>query len=129
MAESYLLENGRIVDPSQQVDRQGRLLIHQGKIAAWDPSDDDLPDCVRVDCSGCILAPGLVDLATELGEPGLEEDETIESGTLAALAGGFTSIACSASTDPPIDTPAAVEFVRQKAARANRCRVHVIGCV
>jgi dihydroorotase len=70
-----------------------------------------------------------VDLATELGEPGREEDETIESGTLAAVAGGFTSIACAANTDPPIDTPTAVEFVRQKAARADRCRVYVIGCV
>jgi dihydroorotase len=76
-----------------------------------------------------LVAPGLVDLATELGEPGREDDETIDSGTRAALAGGYTSIACAANTDPPIDTATAVEFVRQKAARADRCRVYVMGCV
>lgn len=129
-ASSFLIENGHIVDPTQQIDRTMRLLIIDGKIKALDPSDGDLPEDVeRVDASDCIVAPGLVDLTPELGEPGLEEDETIESGTRAALAGGFTSIACSANTDPPIDTAAAVEFVRQKAARAQQCHVHVIGCV
>ncbi len=128
--EVWLIEHGRIICPRQGLDRQGRLLLQDGKVAAIDPLDGDLPPNVeRVDATDCIIAPGLVDLATELGEPGREEDETIESGAMAALAGGFTSIACSANTDPPIDTPTAVEFVRQKAARADRCRVYVIGCV
>jgi dihydroorotase len=128
--ENWLIEHGRIVDPRQNIDRQGRLLICGSTVAAIDPSDDDLPDSLeRVDAAGCIVAPGLVDLATELGEPGKEEDETILTGALAALAGGYTSIACAANTDPPIDTAAAVEFVRQKAARADRCRVYVMGCV
>lgn len=128
--ECWLIENGRMIDPSQGIDRTGRLLIRNGRIAAIDPCDGDLPgDHRHIDASDCIVAPGLVDLSTELGEPGLEDDETIASGTMAALAGGYTSIACAANTDPPIDTPAAVEFVRQKAARADRCRVHVIGCV
>ena len=128
--QNWLIEHGRIIDPRQGLDRPGRLLLAQGRVAAVDPSDGDLPaDCQRVDARDCIVAPGLVDLATELGQPGREEDETIESGALAALAGGFTSIACAANTDPPIDTASAVEFVRQKAARADRCRVYVIGCV
>lgn len=127
---TWLIERGRVIDPQQGIDRVGRILIADGKIAALDPSDGDVPsDCLRVDANGCIVAPGLVDLACELGEPGREDDETIQSGTLAALAGGFTSIACAANTDPPIDTATAVEFVRQKAARADRCRVYVIGCV
>ena len=68
---------------------------------------DDLPgDCQRIDASGRIVAPGLVDLGVELREPGCEEDETIETGTAAALAGGFTSIVCLPNTDPPIDTQA-----------------------
>ena len=130
MAESYLIENGSVVDPSQNIDRVMRVLIHDGVIAALDPTDGFLPpDCIRVDARDCVVAPGLVDLGAELGEPGYEEDEEILSGTMAALAGGFTSIACSAYTDPPIDTAAAVEFVRQKAAQADKCRVHVIGCV
>ncbi|RMF44506.1 MAG: dihydroorotase [Planctomycetota bacterium] len=129
-SESWLIEGGRLVSPEDGLDRIGRLLLVDGCIAAIDPADGDLPaDVLRVDATDCIVAPGLVDIGTDLGEPGREEDETIETGTAAALAGGFTSIACSASTDPPIDTPAGVEFVRQKAARANRCRVYVIGCV
>lgn len=127
---SWLIENGRIIDPSQGLDRVGRLLLVGGRVAAIDPLDGDIPaDCSRVDARGCIVAPGLVDVATELGEPGLEEDETIETGAMAALAGGYTSLACSASTDPPIDTASDVEFVRQKASKADKARVYVIGCV
>ncbi len=130
LQKNWLIENGRIIDPRQSIDRVGRLLIVGGRIAAIDPCNGDLPpNCNTVDASGWIVAPGLVDLASELGEPGREDDETIESGTMAALAGGYTSIACAANTDPPIDTATAVEFVRQKAARADRCRVYVIGCV
>lgn len=113
--EVWLIENGRIICPRQRLDRTGRLLLAGGHIAAIDPLDGDLPpNTVSVDAEGWIVAPGLVDLASELGEPGREEDETIESGTMAALAGGFTSIACSANTDPPIDTPTAVEFVSKR---------------
>ena len=127
---AWLIESVRMIDPSQGLDRVGRLLMVDGEIAAIDPVDGDIPAYAkRVSAPGNILVPGLVDLGTELGEPGREEDETILSGAMAALAGGFTSIACMPNTDPPIDTAAVVEFVRQKAARADRCRVHVIGCV
>lgn len=127
---AFLIENARIIDPSQKLDRIGRLLVCDGKIAALDPSDGDIPhDCLRIQATGLILAPGLVDVGTELGEPGREEDETIASGCAAALAGGFTSIACAASTEPPLDSAPSVQFVLQKAARASQCRVHVIGAV
>ncbi|MCA9127493.1 MAG: dihydroorotase [Planctomycetales bacterium] len=129
-SECWLIEEGRVIDPRQGIDRLARVLIDNGRIASIDPSDGDLPaGCQRLSARDCIVAPGLVDLLCELGEPGREENETIETGTAAALAGGFTSIACAANTDPPIDTPTAVEFVRQKAARANRCRVYPVGCV
>jgi dihydroorotase len=88
-----------------------------------------LPDYAVIDASGTIVAPGLVDLGAELREPGNEEDETIESASQAALAGGFTSVLCCSSTSPCIDSPGAVEFVRQKAWRAAGVRVHVIGCL
>ncbi len=130
MSECWLISGGRVVDPTQEIDRPARLLVKDSVVAAIDPSDGDLPTDVRhYDASGCVVAPGLVDMLSELGEPGREENETIESGTRAAVQGGFTSIACAANTDPPIDTPAAVEFVRQKAARANQCRVYPIGSV
>lgn len=122
-----LITSGRVIDPSQNLDRVTNLLIEHGKIAAYDvlPRGDEQ----IIDASGKIVAPGLVDIHTELREPGCEEDETIETGTAAAIAGGYTSIACMPETEPPIDTPAAVEFVRQKAARAKNCNVFVIACI
>lgn len=121
---------GHLVDPSQNIDRAGRLLVVDGKIAAIDPTDDAIPPRVqRLELGDHIIAPGLVDILPELGEPGREENETIASGAKAAIQGGFTSIACAANTDPPVDSPATVEFIRQKAARADSCRVFPIGCV
>lgn len=122
-----LIENGRVIDPSQQLDRVTNLLIEDGRIAAVDAAAEI--DAQRIDAAGKIVAAGLVAMDVQLREPGCEEDETIETGTAAALAGGFTSIACLPNTIPPIDTPAGVEFVRQKAARADNCHVFVIGCV
>ena len=127
---SCLIENARLVDPSTCMDHTGRLLVLNGLFAGIDVADSDLPQHIRrIDGSGCIVAPGLVDLATEFGEPGREEDETIVSGTTAALAGGYTAIAMSSNTEPPIDTAASVEFIRQKGTRADNCRVYALGCV
>ncbi|GAB6165509.1 dihydroorotase [Thermostilla marina] len=127
MSGKLVIRNGRVIDPSQQIDREMSIVIEDGKIAAYDQeptSGDEV-----IDASGCIVSPGWIDMHVHLREPGQSEDETIETGTAAALAGGFTSIACCPNTDPPIDSPAAVEFVRQKAARADNCRVYVLGCV
>ena len=122
-----LIQNGRVIDPGQEMDRVTNLLIEDGRIAAYDAVPDGRDEIL--DASGKIVAPGLIDMHVHLREPGREEDETIETGTAAAVAGGFTSIACCPNTEPPIDSPAAVEFVRQKAARAGNCNVFVIGCV
>ncbi len=128
-AQPLLIEHGRLIDPSQGLDRVGRLLIIGGCVAAIDPLDGDLPlNLRRIEARSCIVAPGLVDLGTELREPGHEEDETIESGGAAALAGGYTTILCSANTEPPIDTAAGVELVRRIAAGFQGPRIHVIGC-
>ena len=82
-----------------------------------------------LDCSGKIVSPGLIDMHVHLREPGREEDETILTGTSAAVAGGFTSIACIPNTEPPIDTQATVEFIQHQAARADKCNVFVVACV
>ncbi len=124
---ALLIRNGRVIDPSQQLDRVTNLLIEGTRIAALDVAEHASAEVI--DATGKIVAPGLVDIHVELREPGREEDETIESGTAAALAGGFTSVACIPNTDPPIDTQAGVEFVRQKAARARNCHVFVLACV
>src|SRR5688572_15958628 len=125
--QRLLITGGRVICPAQGLDRSTSLLIEDGRIAAFDapPRGDEQV----IDATGRIVAPGLVDLHTQLREPGFEEDETIETGTAAALAGGYTSIACLPDTDPPLDTPAGVEFVHQKAARARHCNVFVIACV
>jgi dihydroorotase len=133
--KTVLIENGRLIDPSQTengqgLDRTASLLVVDGNVKAIDPSDGDVPaECTRIDATGKIVIPGLVDLGAELREPGGEEDETIQSGSDAALAGGYTSVLCCSSTSPCIDSPGAVEFVRQKAKEARGVRVHVIGCL
>ena len=122
-----LIQNGRVIDPSQNMDRVTNLLIEDGRIAAYDVESAE--DCERIDAAGKIVAPGLIDIHVHLRDPGREEDETIETGTAAALAGGFTSIACCPNTEPPIDSQGTVEYIRQKAARADNCNVYVIACV
>lgn len=127
-----LITNGRVVDPSQSMDRVTNILIEEGKVAAYDVAIDagsTNGSTITLDASGKIVAPGLIDMHAHLGEPGGEEDETIESGTKAALAGGFTSIACAPNTNPPIDTQGTVQFVKQQAADADNCNVYPIACV
>jgi dihydroorotase len=122
-----LIQNGRLIDPSQSLDRVTSLLVADGRIAAYDalPSGDEL----LLDASGKIVAPGLIDMHVHLREPGREEDETIQTGTAAALAGGFTSIACCPNTEPPIDNLQTLQFVRRQADCADQCRVYVMACV
>lgn len=124
---NLLITNGRVIDPSQNLDRKTNILIEEGKIAAYDvpPGGQDHV----LDASDRIVAPGLIDLNVQLREPGYEEDETIATGAAAALAGGFTTIACLSNTEPPIDTPASVEFVQHQAAMADLCNVVVIASV
>ena len=124
---SLVIENGRVIDPSQKLDRITNLRIEDGRIVAYDAIPENGE--TRIDAAGRIVAPGLIDMHVHLREPGREEDETIETGTAAALAGGFTSIACIPNTEPPIDTQASVEFVQHQAVRANNCNVFVVACV
>jgi dihydroorotase len=123
-----LIRDGRVIDPAQQIDRVSSLLVVDGHIAQWDVGTSVEADVV-LDARDRIVAPGLIDIGTELREPGFEEDETIATGTAAAIAGGFTVIACLPNTDPPIDSQASVEFIQHQAVRADRCRVFVLACV
>ncbi|MGI5832116.1 MAG: dihydroorotase [Thermoguttaceae bacterium] len=123
-----LLQNARLVDPAARTDRKADILIRDGKIAAIDPSN--IPtESEKYDLRGKIVAPGLIDMHVHLREPGGEEDETIETGTLAAIAGGFTSVACCPNTEPPLDSQASVELVRQLALRARHCHVYPLCCI
>ncbi|MCL2006185.1 MAG: dihydroorotase [Planctomycetaceae bacterium] len=124
---SLSILNGHVVDPSQQLDRIANLRIHNGKIVEIDSPPSDYDEVF--DATGKIVLPGLIDMHVHLREPGHEEDETIQTGTNAALCGGFTSIACCPNTAPPIDTQASVEFIKQQAARSENCNVYVICCI
>jgi dihydroorotase len=124
---SLLIQNGRVIDPSQTMDRVTNLLLADGRVAAYDVKPTGRETIF--DATGKIVAPGLIDMHVHLREPGFEEDETIETGTAAALAGGFASILCIPNTDPPIDSQAAVAFVRQRAAAADHCNVFVAACL
>ncbi len=122
-----LITGGRVIDPSQNLDRLTNVLIEDDRIAAYDvpASGQDM----IIDAQGKIVSPGLIDMHVHLREPGREEDETIETGTAAALAGGFTSIVCIPNTEPPIDSQGAVEFIQHQAARADNCNVYIAACV
>ncbi len=124
---SLLIQNGRVIDPSQQMDRITNILIADGRIAAYDVQPHG--EQTLLNAAGKIVCPGLIDMHVHLREPGREEDETIESGTAAALAGGFASIACMPNTDPPVDSQGVVEFIRHQAAEADNCNVFVVACV
>ncbi len=127
---TLLIRGGRVIDPAQDIDRIADLRIVDGRIAGIGPGEAGAGRADEtIDAAGMIVTPGLIDMHVHLREPGREEDETIASGTRAALAGGFTSVACIPNTEPPIDTQAAVEFIHQKAARADTCNVFVVACV
>lgn len=127
---TLLIRGGRVIDPAQDIDRIADLRIVEGRIAGIGPGETGAGRADEtIDAAGMIVTPGLIDMHVHLREPGREEDETIASGTRAALAGGFTSVACIPNTEPPIDTQAAVEFIHQKAARADTCNVFVVACV
>lgn len=131
MSDSILIRGGRIIDPAQNWDKLGDLLIEDGKISALDePGKIPASRAARtVNASGCWITPGLIDLHVHLREPGLEYKETIETGTKAAVAGGFTSVACMANTHPVNDSRAVTAFIRKRAQEVAPCRVHIIGAV
>src|SRR5207237_797662 len=113
-----LLANARIVDPSRDLDFVGDLLIAEGMIRETKTGihASGVPDGTEiVDCDGRLVAPGLVDMRAFIGEPGAEYRETLASASLAAAAGGVTTIVSQPDTSPPIDDPAIVDFVLRRA--------------
>ncbi len=122
------IANGRVIDPSQNVDQVTDLWIRGDRIVGFGPQPDLRADRT-LDAAGMIVAPGLIDMHVHLREPGREEDETIKTGTAAALAGGVTSVACMPNTEPAIDSQASAEFVHLQAERAGNVNVYPIGAL
>src|SRR6186997_2912500 len=124
-----LLKGGRVIDPAAGRDGDFDVMIDGGRIAVV---DRDLPrdGCEVVELKkGWIVAPGLIDIHVHLREPGQEHKETIATGTAAAVAGGFTAVACMPNTDPINDHASVTEFILKRAAEAGLARVYPIGAV
>jgi dihydroorotase len=121
------LQGGRVIDPASRRDESADLWIVDGLIRHSPPAGRDADETLNV--TGCIVSPGLIDCRVFLGEPGFEEDETIASGSAAAVAGGVTAVAAMPGTDPVVDTRAFAEFVSRQAERAGNCRVYPLGAV
>src|ERR1043166_4321933 len=118
--------NARLIDPATGLDVQGGLLVENGKIADLGPrlfNDADPKDPEIINCKGLVLAPGLIDMRVFTGEPGSEHRETLESASEAAAAGGVTAIATMPNTDPVIDEPSLVDFLKRRAAATAKVRV------
>jgi dihydroorotase len=124
-----LIKGGRLIDPASGLDRIGDLCVAAGRIVALgEVSADFQPDRV-IDASGLIVAPGLVDLAARLREPGHEHEGMLESELKAAAAGGVTSLVCPPDTDPVLDEPGLVEMLKFRARKLSRCRLFPLGAL
>ena len=128
---ALLLTGGRVLDPANKLDSNTDLLIVDGKISAVgkDAAKQTPPDAERLDVSGQIVCPGLIDLHAHLREPGQSAKETIATGTASAAKGGFTSIVCMPNTSPAIDNSGTVALIREKAAREGVVNVFVTGAI
>ena len=122
---TFLLAGVRVIDPNDGTDAVRDLAVVDGFID--DPAAVP-PDAERIEATGLVAAPGFCDLHTHLREPGAEGAETIASGTRAAARGGFTTVCAMPNTDPPLDEPARIGWVLER-ARDAACRVRVIGAV
>jgi dihydroorotase len=120
-----LLQGGRVLDPSCDRDESVDLLIEAGRVAAIG-SGLAAEDAERVDASGCWVVPGFVDLHSHLREPGQEYKEDIATGGRAAVAGGFSAVACMANTQPVNDDPATTDFIIDRARHDSPARVYPV---
>lgn len=121
-----VIAGGRVLDPSQSLDREGDLYIEDGRIVGMSVGAGWVDSAERIDARGKLVTPGLVDIHVHLREPGFEYKEDIESGTLAAAAGGFTSVCCMPNTNPAIDSAAVVRQIIERAERGGSARVYPI---
>ena len=124
-----LIQNGRLVDPASGLDQVGDLAITSGRISAIGSVSTDFAADRVIDATGLIVAPGLVDLAARLREPGHEHEGMLESELAAAAAGGVTSVVCLPDTDPALDEPGLVEMLKLRARKLSRCRLFPLGAL
>jgi len=134
MAAELLIKNGRVIDPANNIDNKCDVLIVDGKIAEVGGKTEDrgqkTENCrTVVDAADKLVVPGLIDIHVHFREPGDEEEETIASGSKAAVAAGFTSVVCMPNTNPAVENETDVEYVHRKGRQTRKTHVYVMGAI
>ena len=124
-----LIKNGRVIDPASGLDSFCDVAIAGGRIVSLQGAADDFAPNKIIDATGCIVAPGLIDLSARLREPGYEHEGMLESELAAAVAGGVTSLVCPPDTDPVLDEPGLVEMLKFRAEKLHQARVFPLGAL
>lgn len=126
---NILIRHGRVIDPASGFDETADIAIADGKVAALKNIPADFEAQQTIDAQGCIVAPGLVDLAARLREPGYEHEGMLESEMAAAVAGGVSSLVCPPDTDPVLDEPGLVEMLKYRAQKLEKARLFPLGAI
>ena len=121
--QSTLIQNARVIDPASGLDKACDVLIESGIIRSIEPKISPSGVDRVIDATDKVLTPGLIDPHVHLRDPGHTHKEDIESGTKAAVAGGFTTVCCMPNTNPCLDSPEIVEYIASKSKRVGHCRV------
>ncbi len=125
---TLLIKNGILIDPVTEKQSVQDMLVENGKIASI-AGNLSAPGAQVIDAGGKLVTPGLVDMHVHLREPGFEAKETVATGTLAAIKGGFSSVACMPNTHPVTDIAPVVEFILSRARAAGKAKVYPIGAI
>ena len=126
---NILIKGGRVIDPATGFDEIVDVALANGVVVAIKNIATDFQPDQIIDATGCVVAPGLLDLAVRLREPGHEHEGMLESEMAAAVAGGVTSLVCLPDTDPVLDEPGLVEMLRFRAEKLNQARVYPLGAL
>jgi dihydroorotase len=127
MNSELLIKNGRVIDPANSIDKTCDVLIVDEKIAEVGKIDKTVQTII--DARGKLVVPGLIDIHVHFREPGDEEEETIASGSAAAVAAGFTSVVCMPNTNPVIENETDIEYIHRKGRQARKTHVYTMGAI
>ncbi len=127
MSSELLIKNGRVIDPANGIDKECDVLIADDRIASVGKVEKSAQKVI--DAAGKLVTPGLIDIHVHFREPGDEEEETIASGSAAAVAAGFTSVVCMPNTKPPVENETDVEYIHRKARKARKTHVYTMGAI
>jgi dihydroorotase len=127
MDTELLIKNGRVIDPANNIDKVCDVLVSDGKITQVGKVEKNVQNVINA--QGKLVTPGLIDIHVHFREPGDEEEETIASGSAAAVAAGYTSVVCMPNTKPVIETETDVEYIHRKARKARKSHVYTMGAI